>query len=499
MSAGPQPSSPHRRRPWRGLRFRLMLSYALFFGLLLAGLGVVFRQSLTALLEVRIHEVVGEEWVALRAYLHFKEGRPVWEFDEDDPEESFFVERLRRTLLIATLEGEILEVTNGYRLLGVEPPEALRRMAAGPLPYWTTRTDSRGEEVFLRYGLITEEGKRYLIGFGRRSVEGQQLPAIFTKNYFAFLPLLLGIACLLGWIAAGRALRPVVELAETAERISSSTLDMRIPLRGTGDELDHLILTFNGMMERLKAGFEQIRQFSTDVSHELRTPLTAIRGQLEVALFTAQTPEQFREAMENALQDVERLSQLVRSLLLLSQAESGQFPLQKTTVDLSAIVAGVLDQYRILADEAGVQIDKQLAEESLVQGDRVQLERLVYNLLSNSLKFTPAGGRITVSLAPAQGGRSVELMVEDTGAGIAESELPHIFERFYKGSRMLDGQHGLGLGLGLSFVAWIVKVHDGRIEAASSPGKGSRFRVLLPVLQPPRLAAKAASRAHTGT
>ena len=133
---------------------------------------------------------------------------------------------------------------------------------------------------------------------------------------------------------AGRALQPVNTLAETAHEITGSNLALQIPLRNAGDELDELIEAFNRMIERLNLSFEQMRQFSTDVSHELRTPLTAIRGQLEVALFTAKTTDQYQDAMVNALQDVEQLTNIVRALLLLSQAESGQLVLQRTLVNL---------------------------------------------------------------------------------------------------------------------------------------------------------------------
>ena len=151
---------------------------------------------------------------------------------------------------------------------------------------------------------------------------------------------------LLGWVLAGRALQPVNSVAQAAQHITGSNLDMQIPLRGAGDELDHLIEAFNRMMTRLNQSFEQIRHFSTDVSHELRTPLTAIRGQLEVALFTAQTPEQYRDAMVDALEDVEQLSSIVRALLLLSQAESGQLVLQKADAGSGrAWLRDVVDQY----------------------------------------------------------------------------------------------------------------------------------------------------------
>ena len=147
-------------------------------------------------------------------------------------------------------------------------------------------------------------------------------------------------------------------MAQAAQNITGSNLSLQIPLRGAGDELDHLIESFNRMTARLNQSFEQIRRFSTDVSHELRTPLTAIRGQLEVALFTAETPEQYRDAMVNALEDVEKLSSIVRALLLLSQAESGQLALQKTPLDLGEVAPDVVDQFQIPAEEKGRHADR---------------------------------------------------------------------------------------------------------------------------------------------
>jgi heavy metal sensor kinase len=267
-------------------------------------------------------------------------------------------------------------------------------------------------------------------------------------------------------------------VAQTAQRISGSNLSLRIPTRGAHDELDYLIETFNRMIERLESSFNQIRQFSTDVSHELRTPITAIRGQLEVALFTANSIEQYREAMLNALQDIERLSQIVRALLLLSQAESGQLALQKAPLDLSKLIADVVDQFQIPYEEARITLTADLRAQCVIEVDRVQIERMLSNLLSNAMKFTPAGGGVKVSLQRIPGG--VELVVEDTGCGIAPDHLPHIFNRFYRVPGRESGPER-GLGLGLSFVAWIVKAHDGNVRVVSTPGKGTRFIISLPV------------------
>src|SRR6202043_4137767 len=197
----------------------------------------------------------------------------------------------------------------------------------------------------------------------------------FTWTNVALIPVLILGGCLSGWFVAGRALTPVLEVAQAANRISGSNLSLRIPSRGAHDELDYLIETFNRMIDRLEQSFNQIRQFSTDVSHELRTPITAIRGQLEVALFTASSAEQYREAMLNSLQDVERLSQIVRALLLLSQAESGQLALQKTRLDLTELVADVVDQFQIPYEEARLRLTADLPPECIAEVDRIQIER----------------------------------------------------------------------------------------------------------------------------
>jgi signal transduction histidine kinase len=233
------------------------------------------------------------------------------------------------------------------------------------------------------------------------------------------------------------------------------------------------------MIERLESSFQQIRQFSTDVSHELRTPITAIRGQLEVALFTAQTVDQYRDATLNSLQDVERLSQIVRALLLLSQAESGQLALQKTRLDLSAVVRDIVDQFQIPAEGARVELSADLPPECPADLDRVQIERMLSNLLSNSLKFTPARGRVHVALRSSP--EAIAIVVEDTGYGIPEEHIPHIFERFYRvPAQETCANPEPGLGLGLSFVAWIAKAHGGTIQVDSAPGKGARFTISLP-------------------
>jgi signal transduction histidine kinase len=202
---------------------------------------------------------------------------------------------------------------------------------------------------------------------------------------------------------------------------------------------------------------------------------------LEVALFTAQTADQYRDAIVNSLADIERLSAIVRALLLLSQAESGQVILQKQSLDLVELAAETTDQFQIPAEGAEINLKfTSTCDKCFGEFDRVQVERMLSNLLSNAIKFTPPGGRIDVTVS-REGGEA-EIRIEDTGQGIAPEHLPHIFDRFYRvrgTSEVASPEKGLGLGL--SFVAWIARAHGGTVDVQSKPGKGTSFRIRLPL------------------
>jgi heavy metal sensor kinase len=469
------------------LRFRLTLTYVLFFSVLLVFLGVFFRQTISSVYDEQLHNILTEEWAAMRGYLRIEKPKrrsmpPVvhWFYDRDDPEEALIVDRLRQLYLLADANGTPIEVGPRYRLLPIETSEEIRRAVAERRTYWETKRDSSGSMYLIRSGvLIAEDDKPYYVAIGRSYAEGQRILEEFTLYYSWMLPLMIVSTAVLGWFMAGRALRPVNEVANTAQRITGSTLATRIPARGTGDELDRFIEAFNRMTERLDQSFKQTRQFSTDVSHELRTPLTAIRGQLEVALMAAKTPEQYQDAIITALEDVERLSQTIKSLLLLSQAESGQVALQRQTIDLGKIAADIVDQFGIPAESAHIALDLYGTGALPIQADRIQIERLLSNLISNAIKYTKPGGRVTVAVSDL--GEDAEIRIEDTGIGIPPDHLPYIFDRFYRvPDRDRTSSPERGLGLGLSFVAWIVKAHGGRIEVKSQAGLGTQFCICLP-------------------
>jgi heavy metal sensor kinase len=475
---------PRLRTGWmRSLRLRLTLSYVVFFTVLLVAIGLLFRATLELELNDDTRAALEEEWGAAKGYLHIEKGKPVWVADSSDPEEAYILERLRHIYILADSKGKVLEHSQTYDSIGIDSPQEIQRILKLPMPEVHVRRDQDGTPYMIKAGSLRgTSGRMYFFALGRDISSNERTVHNFTRQYFLVLPAMIFLTGLLGWLWAGRAMRPLNLVATAAQEITGWNLSLRIPRRGANDELDNLIDSFNRMTARLSRSFEQIRQFSTDVSHELRTPLTAIRGQLEVALFTAEKPEQFREAMANALEDVEKLSSIVRALLLLSQAESGQLVLQKLALDLSEVAADVVDQFQIPAEEKGLDLKAKLEPGTMTIADRTQIERLISNLLSNAIKYTPTGGSVQVSVGPDEVQGWTRMVVEDTGVGIPAENLPHIFDRFYR-VRNPETNKVQGLGLGLSFVAWIVSAHDGTIRAESQAGEGSRFIVRLPAAQ----------------
>jgi len=467
-------------RPALGLRTRLTLSYVLLFAIVMASIGFTFHQALVVIVHQQTERLLDGDWNALKGFLRSRDAELVWAYDPEHPEEAFAVDRLRRVFLLTTADGEIVEMSNGYASIGRESPETIRAVLQSGQTVTVKRRDARGEVYLVRMGPYGGAGRTYFAAIGLRASETERIPARMLAVYAVSMPVMLVAIGVLGWYAAGRALSPLQRVVAAAHTVSAGNLSLRIEPLGTGDELDGLIDTFNRMMERLEANFEQMKRFSMDASHELRTPLTAIRGQLEVAQLTAKTTEDFRRAIATALQDVERLGRIVQSLLQLAQAEAGQIRLNLQPELLAEIAARQMARFQPLAAAKHLQMTLEAADCCMAKVDPLQMERLVDNLLSNAVKYTQEGGSICVRVR-REGGDAV-LEVADNGPGIAAQHLPHLFDKFY---RVREGEKtaGRGVGLGLAFVKWIARAHGGSVSVASEPGKGSTFQVRLPVCE----------------
>jgi len=300
----------------------------------------------------------------------------------------------------------------------------------------------------------------------------------FLLTMAALFPVGLLLAGGGGWLLARRALRPVDRIAETARRISAEHLAARLEDTGADDELNRLVGTLNDMLERLDASFHQVRQFSADASHELQTPLTILKGEIEVALRSPRTADEYRAVLTSALEEIDRLTRLVDGLLLLARADAGVLRMDRRPVDLTKLVEDVCGQAKVLADARGVVLRPEGMEPLTISGDYDRLRRMLLNLVDNGLKYTPSGGRVGISLR--REGPWAALRVADTGIGLSPEEQKKIFERFYRSPEAKSRGEG-GAGLGLCIARSIVEAHGGKIRIESAPGQGSAFTVLLPL------------------
>jgi signal transduction histidine kinase len=230
------------------------------------------------------------------------------------------------------------------------------------------------------------------------------------------------------------------------------------------------------MLARLEAAFGEIRRFNADASHELQTPLTILKGEMEVALRSPRSQEEYQRILKSSLEEIDQISHLVGGLLLLARADAGVLRRESRRLDLAQLVEEVYGQARALAQKRGVDLLLGGMEPLSVQGDYELLKRLLFNLIDNGIKYTP-GGKVTVSLR--RNGEWIELKVSDTGIGISTEEQREIFQRFYRSAEARPRTEG-GAGLGLCIARSIAEAHGGRIEVESSPGQGSTFTVLLP-------------------
>jgi heavy metal sensor kinase len=466
---------------FRSLRMRLTLSYILFFAAVLGSVGVLFQRALDSMLQQQSELALKQEWGDVLAYLSQSTTPPNWLPHTGTPGEGDVVRRIRQCIRIESIDGQVWELSPRFNQLAdynfIDHDEAM----ASSRPILKVKHGPKGETYMGLMGRAYDEGKEFYLAIG---VPVRGLLAIlqgFVHTYFLAVPAVLLILGLFGWWVARRALIPVKELAAAAGAVSGGHLDVRLPEHGTGDELDALIRTFNSMMGRLSQSFDQISQFSVNASHELRTPITAARGHLEVALLSASTTEDYRAAVAEAVQDLEQLSNLVNELLLLAQAESGQLVLHTKPCNLVSLVENVLSDHHRAARMKDLTLDAEMPEKRcFAHVDRQQFERMLSNLVSNAVRYTPPGGAVCVALAFGGGAPGdIRISVSDTGPGIAPEHQPHIFDHLYK-IRGVQSGGGSGLGLGLSFALWTARAHGGRIDLKSAPGQGSTFTVVLP-------------------
>lgn len=297
----------------------------------------------------------------------------------------------------------------------------------------------------------------------------------------AVAPLLLMASVGLAYMIAGRAFQPVGHMINEVKAITDGrSLHRRLPIDEANEEMARLGITLNEMMERLEKSFSALRRFTADASHELKTPLAVLRADVERSMSGASTRAERMVALEEALHETTRMADLVESLLTLARADEGRFDLHRERVELEPLAREVYETASILAEPAGLTVTMAEPARVAVFGDRARLRQLFLNVTTNAIKYTPRGGSVDISLTSYE--HTAAFAVRDTGIGISASDLPHIFERFYRADRARSrGTERSGFGLGLAISQWIAEAHGGTISVRSRYGRGSTFTVTLPV------------------
>jgi heavy metal sensor kinase len=388
-----------------------------------------------------------------------------------------------RFVRVSRENGEVLYLSSTPASLTFSPstlpppvwpssPETVRRASLG----------NRREMLLTSHTLTLEGGARYLIETGALLDEVQQDLRQWLILLIAGLPVVAAIAVGGGYFLIKRALTPVDQIAATAARIGSHNLSQRLPVANTGDELERLSITLNHMIQRLEEAFQHSRRFMADASHELRTPLTVLRGELEAFVGEPGLAPEMRERVGSALEELERLVNIVEGLFAISRLDAGEAQAESVKFDLGKLASSTTDQMSLLGEDKQIKITCAAANGVWVQGDRARMKQVVVNLLDNAIKYTPQGGAVDLKVG-ARDGKAV-LEVTDNGIGIPKDSLPRVFERFYRVDEARSRELG-GAGLGLSIVKSICTAHHGQVEATSSPGHGSVFRIELPLTSVP--------------
>ncbi len=469
----------------RSIRQRLTIGYVVALSVTLATFGTALyldrRQANLRELDARLE---GEAELTLQVMRDFTKtmGRLPPVMASIQP---FFL-KFRHYLLLVGTDGTTMLSIDGTGSLDSRAVNQLRDLvdASGPGPVFGTVTVLPGRPP-IRYHIVRVEGadpsiRSMLVGAG---VDEVLLgPQALARSMLVIAPFLLLISLLVGLWLARTSLKPLESMIDELTAITDGrSLHRRLPVDpGSSDELARMSQAANGMFARLEQSFAAQQRFVAEASHELKTPLMVLRAGVERALTNPKVPSESLEPLDESLEEINRMSELVDSLLMLARADEGRAPLAVEAIDLREIVNEAVETAQILGEA------KHLGIRTAIPGapvtlpvDKTRIRQLLLNLVTNAVKYTPHGGEIGVEIA--DDGAAVSLVVSDTGIGIAAGDLTHIFDRFWRAdpARTRDDERA-GTGLGLAITKWIAEAHGGSIAVQSRPGKGTTFTVSLP-------------------
>jgi heavy metal sensor kinase len=371
-----------------------------------------------------------------------------------------------------TLSGEPI-LRSG---VAAELPAAVPARAKGALRYESLRLNGHRWRTLAGTALVGPQAVVLRVSRSEDRLR-MQLSEILVVLVLG-VPLIVALAGVGGYVLARRALTPIDHLASEARRITAERLHERLSVPNEGDEIGRLASVFNETLARLDASFAQLRRFTADASHELRTPLSVIRGTGEMALRQTRTVAEYKEAMGSMLEEVDRLTHLVETLLRLSRADASNVPLRSERFSLGEVTAEAATALNVLAEERNQRLETDIDDGVFVHADRLILREAITNLIDNAIKYGPTGSAIRVGVRSTRDRAIVS--VADEGPGIAAEHRDRVFDRFYRVDEGRSRVNG-GTGLGLAIAKWAVEANGGLIAFTSGVTGGSVFEISLPL------------------
>jgi heavy metal sensor kinase len=462
----------------QSIRFRLGAWYAGLLALLLVLFGVFVYVTLERVLERNLQETLTKEAQTIGDALLSKVRQTGDAYVVDEIEEHFAPRTNSHFLRVTREDGSVL-YQSGHPHDESFDPAVVAASRAGDIQAWHEENAPGSGKLFVYSMTYTDPvGTRYAIQAGAsnkpiRTVLNQLLVSLAVA-----LPLIIGVAIGGGILLTRNALKPLRDISDAAAKITSRNLNERLPKVHTGDDIEQLTASLNRMMSRLEESFQHVQRFSADVAHEVRTPLAILQAELEALLDRPELNTESRNAVSSALEEAGRLSLIAEQLLEMTRLEAGEMLSTATWIDLADVTRSTVDQMRLLSDDKQIRMTYEGAEAVPVLGDPIRLRQVVVNLIDNAIKYTRPGGTISVSSGTAHGNGFLE--ISDSGVGIPQEAIPHVFERFYR----VDGarsRHLGGTGLGLAIVKSICTAFGGTVTVQSVSGTGTTFRVELPL------------------
>ena len=458
-------------KTWNTLAFRLTLGYAGIFILSSLIVFVIFYALTTSTIQRHMDQHLLNEVKEFTSSLALNgveevKSEMVLEAESEGVDKTFF--RLLNT------KGEQIASTNmsSWENVGISRT-VLARINDGKGPVFQTLSIPGGKyKVRIIYGLI---GPEIILQLGESLEENALLAELFREVFGTTIALLMIISALVGWFMARRALSGVGEVTRTALDITKGAFDQRVKVRAKGDEIEQLSSAFNRMLDRIQELVAGMKEVTDNIAHDLKTPITRIRGLAESELNTGKSNDRCQDLAADTIEECDYIMQLINTMLEISETEAGVAEPAKKEVDMAKVIWGACDLFRPIAENKGIRLIFEAHNSAFVSGDIHGLQRMIVNILENAIKYTDTGGTVSISLHNDNG--QIVIAIHDTGIGISEEDLPRIFKRLY---RCDSSRSQSGFGLGLTLAMAVARAHGGEIIAASRPGEGSIFTVMLP-------------------